>query len=83
MRLGWNRAEDGVITVYAHTSDGRVADVADFFLKPMIDRFGADRATALRFQEQFAELLVNAHNRLFTLPLGTQKDDERSSHDPR
>lgn len=70
MRLGWNRAEDGVITVYAHTSDGRVADVADFWLKPMMERFGADRATALEFQQQFAEMLVNAHNRIFTLPLG-------------
>lgn len=68
MMLGWNRAEDGVITVYAHTTDGRVADVADFWLKPMMERLNADRETALRWQEEFAIILVEAHNKMFTRP---------------
>lgn len=66
MRLGWNRAEDGVITVYAHTSDGRVAPVADFWVQPMIDKLGAKRHVAKEYQEQFAEILVSGHNRFFT-----------------
>ncbi|GEM_PF-4819428 len=66
MRLGWNRAEDGVITVYAHTHDGRVADIADFWLRPMVERFGVERETALRWQEEFALMLVESHNNLFS-----------------
>lgn len=66
MQLQWHRAEDGVVTVQAVTSDGRVADVADFWLRPMMNQFGADREFASRQQEQFADLLVNAHNRIFT-----------------
>lgn len=66
MRLGWDMAEDGVITVYAHASDGRVADVADFWLQPLIDRFGMNRADAKEWQQQFAEMLVEHHNRFFT-----------------
>ena len=65
MRLGWNRGEDGVITVYATSSDGRVADVADFWIRPLVADFGMTRTAALEWQQQFAELLVNSHNRLF------------------
>jgi len=66
MRLGWNRAEDGVITVYAHASDGRVSPVADFWVQPLIDKFGMKRADAREWQEQFADLLVRSHNKHFT-----------------
>lgn len=66
MRLGWNRDEDGVITVFAHASDGRGAAVADFWLQPLIDKFGMRRDAAKELQQQFAELLVFAHNKHFT-----------------
>lgn len=62
MRLGWNRAEDGVITVYAHAEDGRAAPVADFWLQPIIDKLGMTRADAKALQEQFADQLVSANN---------------------
>jgi hypothetical protein len=65
VRLGWNRAEDGVITVYAHSGDGRVADVADFWLGPMIERFGMTRDAAKEWQQRFAEMLVEKHNEFF------------------
>jgi hypothetical protein len=66
VRFSWNRGEDGVVTVYGTTSDGRVFDVADFWLNPMIERLGVSRAVALDYQQQHAELLVTAHNKLFT-----------------
>jgi len=62
MRLGWNRAEDGVVTVYAHTGTGRVIEVADFWLKPIMDATGAKREQALRKQKEFAEFFVAAWN---------------------
>ena len=58
MRLGWNRDECGVITVYAHTKDGKFADVADFWLKPLVDRFGMGRVEAKELQQKLAETLV-------------------------
>lgn len=66
MRLSWNRDEEGVITIYARMTDGRVADVADLWVKPMVEKFGVPRSRALELQEQFADLLVNSHNQLFT-----------------
>lgn len=66
MRLGWNRAEDGVITVYAHASDGRATDVADFWLQPLIDGFGMKRDDAKEWQQQFAGMLVEHHNKFFS-----------------
>lgn len=63
MRLGWNRGEDGVITVYAHTETGKVFPVADFWLKPMADFFGAgSRPNCKNRQQEFAEFLVAAWN---------------------
>ena len=67
MQLARETGADGVITVYAIASDGRKAAVADFWVKPMIEAFGADRRAAAEFQEQFADLLCNAHNRIFTV----------------
>ncbi len=64
--MGWNRGEDGIITVFAHASDGRGAAVADFWIQPLIDQFGMRRDDAKAWQEQFAELLVASHNRHFT-----------------
>lgn len=66
MRLSWNLDEDGVITVYAHASDGRSAAVADFWVWPLIEKFGMKREAAQEWQEQFAELFVSSHNRHFT-----------------
>ena len=40
--------------------------MADFWIRPMMDRLGADRTTALDWQQQTAELLVNSWNRIFT-----------------
>ena len=63
MRLGWNRAEDGVITVYAHTGTGRAFPVADFWLKPMVEVCGPDsRENCKARQQEFAEFLVAAWN---------------------
>lgn len=62
MRLGWSRDEDGIITVFAHATDGRGAAVADFWIKPLVDNLRMTRADALEWQQQFAELLVGAHN---------------------
>lgn len=66
MRLGWNRDEGGVITVFAHATDGRGAAIADFWLQPLIDKLGMKRDAAKEWQQQFAELLVDSHNRHFT-----------------
>lgn len=66
MRLSWNRDEEGVITVYATATDGRVAPVADFWLRPLVENFGMKRSDAKEWQEQFAEMLLGAHNKLFT-----------------
>ena len=67
MQLARETGDDGVITVYAIASDGRKAAVADFWLRPMVEAFGCEKRAAEEFQEQFADLLCNAHNRLFTV----------------
>jgi len=66
MQLSWNRDEDGVITVYATMNDGKIADVADFWLTPLVERFGMDRESAKCMQQNFAECLVTLHNKHFT-----------------
>lgn len=67
MQLSWNRDEDGVITVYGTTTDGRIYDVADFWVTPMIERLGVSRELALDWQRQHAELLVNTFNNNYEL----------------
>lgn len=62
MRLGWNRDEGGVITVFAYTEDGRGAPVADFWITPLVSGLGISRPKAMALQQMFAELLVDAHN---------------------
>jgi hypothetical protein len=62
MRLGWSRDQDGVVVVYAHAPDGRVAPVADFWLQGWVDKMGFDRSEAKAMQEQFADRLVNSSN---------------------
>jgi hypothetical protein len=56
--FGWNRSEDGAVTVYAHDHDGRIAPVAVFRLQPLIDILGMTRAEAKSMQEKFADLIV-------------------------
>jgi len=74
MKLSWNRAEDGVVTVYATASDGRVVEIADFWLKPLVDKFGMDRQDAKWMQQNFAENLVSLYSKHFTeQPTGNQK----------
>lgn len=70
MLLEWKQADDGVITVSARASDGRVADVADFWLRPMIESFGMTKADAKEWQAQFADLLVRSYNRHFCVTPG-------------
>lgn len=70
MRLKWDRDGDGVVIVTAVTSDGREAPVADFWLQPLIGSLGASREYGRELQEQFASLLVDTHNRLFTKSAG-------------
>lgn len=79
MRLGWNRDEDGVITVFAHATDGRGAPIADFWIQPLIDRLGMNRAAAKEWQQQFAELLVTSHNRHFTDIQKSDRNEETRS----
>lgn len=62
MRLGWNRDEDGVITVFAYTEDGKGAAIADFWLSSLVAGLGVSRPSAAALQQQFAEMLVDAHN---------------------
>ena len=62
MKLGWNRSEDGVITIYGHLGTGRVFDVADLWLRPLMAATGANRDGALRKQQEFAEFFVAAWN---------------------
>lgn len=62
MRLSWNRDEDGVVTVYATTPEGIAYDVADFWLRPMMQRIGVPRDVALAQQQRLAERLVEAIN---------------------
>ena len=76
MRLGWNRDEGGVITVFAHASDGRGAPVADFWVQPLIDKFGMARPAAKEMQEQFAEMLVQHHNRHFRIATPPQSKSQ-------
>lgn len=66
MRLGWNRDEDGVITIFAYAADGRGAPVADFWIQPIIEKFGMNRHAAKAMQEEFAVLLVTSFNKHFT-----------------
>lgn len=66
MKLSWNRAEDGVVTVYATSSDGRVVEIADFWLTPLVEKFGMDRENAKWMQQNFAENLVSLYDKHFT-----------------
>jgi hypothetical protein len=66
MRLSWNRDEDGVVTVYATTSDGRCLPVADFWLTPWMQYLGVTRPVALGEQQRLAGQLVSIFNQSFT-----------------
>lgn len=59
---------DGVLTVTFKSSDGRIADVADFYVKPLMDGLGMNRAAATEWQQQFAGLLLRSYERHFTEP---------------
>lgn len=60
-RLSWNRDEEGIITIYA-TSEDRIAEVADLWIRPLMERLGVDRSAALEMQEAFAEAFTSAWN---------------------
>ena len=63
IRLSWNRDHEGVITIYAtDLNTGRVADVADLWVKPMCDRLNFRREYALSVQQCVAETLCEAWN---------------------
>lgn len=63
--LDYRKDSDGVVVVFYRSSDGRTADIADFWLRPMIDGFAMSREDALECQANFAELLVTSFNRHF------------------
>jgi len=60
--------DDGVITIIYRSSDGREADVADFYIKPMMDGLGMNRRAATEWQQQFAGMLIAAYQRHFWPP---------------
>ena len=60
-RLSWNRDDEGIITIYA-TSEGRIAEVADLWIKPLMDRLGISRSAAKGMQERFAETFTASWN---------------------
>lgn len=64
MYLDWRKEEDGVIVVFAVLSDGRQYDVADFWLRTMVNKLGISRQVSEDYQCQFVNLLVSSHNRL-------------------
>ena len=63
MKLGWNRAEDGVITVYAHVGTGKVFPIADFWVSTWgeVDA-RPGREWKLQKQQELAEFFVAAWN---------------------
>jgi|GEM_PF-3843202 len=65
MTLESRKDDDGVVVISYRSSDGRVADVADFWIQPLIDRFGMTRSDALEWQSQLSEVLVYSFNRIF------------------
>ena len=66
--------DDGVITVSYLSSDGRTADVADFYIRPLMEGLDMSRMGAVEWQQQFAALFIAAYQRHFTPPdaLGKQ-----------
>lgn len=62
MKYSWNRGEDGVITVYAHMANGKVVDVADFWLSPLVKIMGT-RSAAKSEQQALAEMFCEYMNR--------------------
>ena len=66
MTLAWRMDDDGVVVVYDTLSDGREADIADFWIQPLIDNFGMSRELATEWQKQYCEVLVMSYNKIFT-----------------
>lgn len=64
---------DGVITIFYRSSDGREADVADFYTKPMMDGLGMSRRDATEWQQQFAGMLIAAYQRHFLPPSAVEQ----------
>lgn len=59
VRLSWSRDDEGVITIYATDQNtGRVAEVADFWTRPLRERLGLKPAHAKALQQSLAESLV-------------------------
>lgn len=59
IRLSWSRDDEGVITIYATDENtGRIAEVADFWTRPLCERLGFRREYAKGVQQQLAETLV-------------------------
>lgn len=79
MHLNWRRENDGVIVVFATLSDGRQYDVADFWLRPMIDKLSVPKQVSEDYQCQFVNLLVSSHNKSVNhdIKSALPKGDER------
>lgn len=61
-RLSWNMADDGVITVYARTPDGKVFDLADIWRRPMMKKLGIELTDARLIQIIIADRIVGEWN---------------------
>ena len=68
MKLVGRKEDDGVFSVYAVSSDGREAAVADFWVTPYVEKFDLSRGDALQLQEQMAWHLLRDYGRYFTNP---------------
>lgn len=65
--------KDGVITLFYRATDGREADIADFYVKPLMDGLSMSRMDATQWQQQFAGMLIEAYQRHFTPPGAVDK----------
>lgn len=60
MKYSWNRADDGVITIYM-TDGATVIDVADFWLTPLRKKY-KDVSSAKKAQQSLAESFCDYMN---------------------
>lgn len=59
LKLSWSRDDDGVVTAYGTDSKtGRVAEVADFWRRPLRERLALSTLDANALQEALAEALI-------------------------
>lgn len=59
LKLSWSRDEDGVVTIYGtDPKTGRVAEVADFWRRPLRERLALSILDANALQDALAEALI-------------------------